>query len=124
MNEQWKKLLALLLSLALVLGLLPTLAAAAPVAEPEAEKPDSVYVYTEEDNARIENDVFAQIDSVKAETAKTLGGLEKMTEQDYIDLLPQVIRKIESSETYLPGTLQRNGNFVGWESTVGVPWWY
>ena len=103
MRKTTKRLFALLLVLAMIVSLLPTIASAR--FDGEADPTEPVYVYTEEDNAIIQNDVFAKIETVKAEAASQLGGIGKMTEQNYVDLVPQVIKAIESSETYVPGTL-------------------
>ena len=123
MSKYLKKLLSLLLVLVLVLGLFPTYAAAGEARKlPAAKKPD--YVFTEEDHAILQEDVFAKIDAVKAEAAATMGGIGKMTEQDYAAIEPAVIAAIKSSDTYLAGTLQQNGSFLVWETTVGLPCFY
>ena len=122
MKNNCKRLFAILMALALVIGLLPTFAAAAPLSEKEVK--EEAHVYTEEENALIENDVFASIDAVKAEAAQKLGGVAKMTEQDYINIESEVIEKILASDTYVPGTLQQNGNFLVWMTTVGIPCCY
>ena len=115
-----KKWISLFLALVLTLSLF-VLPVSARAALPEEE---AVYVYTEADNALLETDVFAAIDSVKADAAQVCGGIGKMTEQDYIDLVPQVIEAVKASATYVPGTLQANGNFLVWETTVGIPCCY
>ena len=113
-----KRFFAWLLCAALLLTVLPIPTRAAE----QAEEP--LYVYTEADNARLDADVFAAIESVKLGAARTCGGVEKMTEQDYIDLVPQIIEAVKASATYVPGTLQANGNFLVWETTVGIPCCY
>ena len=115
-----KRWIAFFLTLAMALSVL-AVPASARAAEPTEEP---IYVFTEEDNARIEQDVFAGIENVKTNAAKTCGGIGRMTEQDYVALIPQVIEVIENSETYVPGTLQQNGNFLVWQTTVGLPCCY
>ena len=117
-----KKIIALLLTLVMLLsmGILP--ASAESVKEPE--KTEEIYVYTEADNALLEQDVFAEIEQVKMDAAQTCGGLGRMTEEGYAALVPQVMEKVEASATYVPGTLQRNGNFLVWQTTVGIPCCY
>ena len=122
MSKNLKRLFALIMVLTMVVGLLPTFAMAQPIYGGEIDKP--VYVYTDEDNAAIENDVFTAIETVKGDAAQKKGGIEKLTEQDYINLIPQVIKKIESSDTYQPGTLQQNGNFLVWQTKIGMPCCY
>ena len=122
MQHSFKRLFALLLTLVMVVCLIPTAAFAASPSETDAA--EAVYVYTEADTEALNNDVFARIENVKAEAAEACGGIGRMTEQDYVDLVPQVIAAVESSETYVPGTLQQNGSFLVWETTVGLPCCY
>ena len=117
-----KRWIALILTLSMVLsfGILPA-AAETPKEVPTEAAP---YVYTEADNAAIEDDVFAGIEQIRQASAEIKGGVSHLTEQDYIALIPQVIKKIENSSTYVPGSLQQNGNFLVWETTVGIPCCY
>ena len=124
MKKTTKRLLAVLLAVVLVIGLLPSFALAGHRIDGEGKASESAYVFTEADHAVLQNDVFARIENVKAASAAQLGGIGRMTEQDYIDLVPQVISAIESSETYVPGTLRQNGFFLVWETTVGIPCCY
>ena len=112
----WKRNFALLLALVLLLGLLPMGSFAE--AQPE-EAADEPYVFTEEDNALIDNDVFALIADVEAEEIKPVRG-KTPTPEDYVKILPQVIEAIEASETYVEGSLVRNGNFIWWRTTNGM----
>ena len=113
-----KRFLALLLCTALLLTLFPLTVGAVQ----QEEKP--LYVYTEADNARLDEDVFAAIETVKQDAAKRCGGMDKMTEQDYRNLVPAVIEKIEASDTYIPGTLENREGFLFWQTTVGIPCCY
>ena len=121
MKKQFRHFWSILLTLAMVIGLLPVTASAA---GPERNIASLVHEYTDEENAAIEEDVFARIEAVKGEVAQTMGGVSRMTEADYINLIPAVIGAIESSETYVEGSLQQNGNFLVWETTVGIPCCY
>ena len=114
----FRKWLALLLVLCLTAGLLPT----ATTASASAADNDAPRVFTEADNAVLQADVFAKIDAVEAKAAKR--GPRRAparTEKDYNALVPQVIEAIESSDTYVEGTLQNNDGFLVWETTVGLP---
>ena len=115
-----KKLFAVLLAALMLLTVMPVMAF--PVFGTKgAEK---VHVYTDEENAILDNGVFAEIQEVKTAAATRAGGIEKMTESDYIALIPQVIKKITASDTYVEGTLQQNGSFLVWMTTVGIPCCY
>ena len=134
MKMTLKRLLSLFLVLAMVMCFFPVLSANAAentAKNDTADKNESKgptekleYVYTDEDNALIENDVFSRIGSVKTSAAQKMGGIEKMTETDYVRLLPEVIEAVKTSDTYVPGTLQQNGNMLIWETTVGIPCCY
>ncbi len=112
-----KRILCILLSLLLLLTLLP---AASLAAEEQPEQmPDESYVFTEEDYALVENDVFARITDLEAEELHPARGTPA-TPDDYVRILPQVIEAIESSETYVEGSLVRNGDFVWWRACNGL----
>ena len=121
MSKQFKRIFAILLVLTLVLSVMPSAFAAGTrmTGKANLDRP-----FTDADNEILNNDVFAKIDAVKANAASTMGGVGKMTERDYIAIVPQVIEAIESSETYVRGSLKKNGNFLVWETTTGMPCCY
>ena len=122
MKRFFKHLITLLLTLALILGATPVLSDAK--GGTPSKKFSSVHVFTEEENALLDSDVFAKIASVETEATQIMGGLQKMNEADFIRLIPNVRKAIESSDTYVKGSLQQNGSFLVWETTVGMPCCY
>ena len=122
--KQLKRLLALLLTLVMVLGLLPTMSFAAGERASGSARADKVF--TDADTAILDQDVFAKIAEVEANSsaAQLNGGVNRMTEADYIALVPQVVEAIKDSETYVDGSLQQNGSFLVWETTTGMPCCY
>ena len=124
MRRWLSRLSALLLTLVMLLGLMPTLAFGAGAGTDGKNDAEPIHVYTEEENALLDNGVFAEIQAVKDSTAVRMGGVGNMTEANYVSIIPQVISAIENSDTYVPGTLQRNGNFLVWQTTVGIPCCY
>ena len=122
MSKQFKRLFALLLVLAMVVGVLPTMASA--VGKVNPREIDTARPFGEEVNDILDDDVFAKIAQVENGAATRMGGISRMTEQDYVRIVPQVIEAIKDSETYVPGTLQQNGNFLVWETTTGMPCCY
>ena len=116
MRKQFKRLFALMLVLALVLSLMPTTFA---LSKASADRP-----LLDNANEILDADVFAKIADVEATAAKPMGGISRMTEADYVSLVPSVVTAIENSETYVPGTLQKNGNFLVWQTTTGMPCCY
>ena len=121
MRKWLSKLFALLLTLVILLGITPTLAFGAG-AEANGKNDEPIHVYTEEEHALLENGVFARIQTVKDTAATRKAGA--MTEADYVALIPQIVRAVENSDTFVPGSLQRNGNFLVWQTTVGIPCCY
>ena len=121
--RNWRsKLLALLLTMVMLLGLTPTLAFGADAATGTGSDP--IHVYTEEENAVLDNDVFTKIQAVKDAAAATMGGIGNMTETDYAAIVPQIVNAIKNSDTYVEGSLQQNGSFLVWQTTVGIPCCY
>ena len=123
MKKSFKCVMSLLLAVALLFGLLPTQAYAAGKKGNSSGK-EAVHLYTEEENALLENDVFAKINELEANTAQTMGGQANLAESDYIAMIPDVIAAIKSSETYVAGSLQQNGSFLVWQTTTGIPCCY
>ncbi len=122
MKRIFKHLITLLLTLLLILGATPILSDAKGSRLPKKFVSD--HVFTEAENALLDNDVFAKITALTEQAAQTMGGLQKMTEADFIRLIPDVRKAIESSDTYVKGTLQQKGYFLVWETTVGMPCCY
>ncbi len=118
MSKHFKRLMALLLTLVMILGAMGIDAGAA--GNKADARIDGAHVFTEAENALLENDVFALISSVQADTAQTMGGIGSLTEADYVSMVPSVIQAIKRSETYVEGTLQQNGNFLTWQTTTGI----
>ena len=122
MSKQFRRLMSLIRTLILTLGLAQNIASAA--GQKPSGEASAARVYTEADNALLENDVFAKISAVTADSAQPMGGVSKMTEANYIAMLPEVIDAIKGSKTYVAGSLQQNGNFLVWETTTGIPCCY
>ena len=114
-----RRWIAIILTLVMIVSAL-----AVPSFARETASEEKGYVFTEADNALLEEDVFQEIKTITQNTAQTCGGIGKMTEADYISMIPQVIEAVEGSDTYVPGSLQQNGNFLVWETTVGIPCCY
>ena len=122
MRKHFKRLLSLLLTFVMILGLSGITANAA--GNKADARIDGAHVYTEAENALLENDVFASISSLRSDAAQAAGGLSRLAEADYIRMVPDVISAIKSSATYVEGSLQQNGNFLVWQTTTGIPCCY
>ena len=114
-----KSALCTLLTLALLLDLLPAAAFSASDTGRSAAPDDGMYVFTEADNALIDEDVFALIAEVEDKTIVPRRG-KAPTPEDFVKILPQVIEAVEASETYVEGSLVRNGDFIWWRASNGM----
>ena len=119
MSKNLKRLMSVLMSFIILIGMTNIQANAALGTASRTTK--SNHVYTAAENALIDRDVFAKIMTVEVNAARPMGGISRLTEANYINMIPDVISAIESSETYVPGSLQRNGNFLVWQTTLGIP---
>ena len=119
MSKHLKKLLALILALAMITTMFPAVMAAEHFIEDEMDL-DKPYVYTQADFDELQTDVFASIENIKVEAAQKMGGIGVMKEADYASLIPQVIRAVESSSTYAKGTLEQHGNYLYWQTVKGI----
>ena len=96
-----KRFLALLLTLAMVLSLLPTAIAA----QPKEEKID------------LWEEIIKMEDQVTA--VRGANSLEAR-QAAYVEIEDQIIQLIESSENYVPDSLIRHGDFFFWDETDGT----
>ncbi|MBQ6662164.1 MAG: cell wall-binding repeat-containing protein, partial [Firmicutes bacterium] len=125
--KKWKRLLGILLPALLIAVLFPTVV----LAQGSEGDTDVPHAFTEEDDQILEDDVFALIREAEEDYAEDTDGdgakddepadVAALTEQDYIEMLPNIIAAIESSDTYVEGSLQQNGYFLTWETTTGMP---
>ncbi|MDO4415163.1 MAG: InlB B-repeat-containing protein [Erysipelotrichaceae bacterium] len=95
----------------------------------DAEPSSPERVFTDADCEALDNDVFAKIKNVQnevlAQKAEVQGhGAAVLSEAELIEAIPDVISAITSSDTYVQGSLQQNGNFLVWETTLGLPCCY
>ena len=124
MKKFFNRLVTLFLSL--LLGLLSINAAVS--AKGAGTSASSPRVFTDADSALLDNDVFAKIKGIQenalAEKVSVQGRSAALVEADMVNMIPDVINAIITSDTYVHGTLQQNGNFLVWQTTVGLPCCY
>ena len=117
-------MMALLLALLMIFGS-NSIASAGSINISGGNGGNGVHVYTDAEYLALDNDVFALIANVEAQATANLTSVNGTsyypTEADYIDMVPEVIEAIESSATYVEGTLQQNGNFLVWQTISGIP---
>ena len=97
-----KRLLALLLTLALMLSLLPSAIAAAPKAQ--------------------ERDIWDVISEIEAHAATRANAADADSlTAAYSGTVDEIIEAVTSSSSYVPGTLERHGDFFFWVDAKGDP---
>ena len=114
MKHTLKRLLAFLLTIGMVCGLLPTLA----FATDTEINPDPVPIAQEAYDA-VTADVWQNIETI--EDTKVIA--KRGTSADassYAAIIDDVIATVEASDTYVEGSINRNGDFFTWETTEGV----
>ena len=123
-----KRLISFVLTLLLILGLAPD----SVYAKKFTASTDEPYVYTAEDRAVLDREVFSRINDVIETARKRIGSEDELngakghsravlTEDDYVALIPEIIATVKSSDIYVEGSLQENGCFLSWETTLGMP---
>lgn len=106
-----KRLIAILL----VLALLPvpvTLAAQTETVVEDDVIPTRAY-------EAVNEDVWADIVALESSEIHAKRG-KNATQEDYAALADEVEEIVTASSTYVEGTLNRNGDFISWETTEGV----
>ncbi|MGM9553360.1 MAG: InlB B-repeat-containing protein, partial [Faecousia sp.] len=111
MKHTLKRLLAFLLTLAMVCGLLPTLAFAEEPTEASAE------LITAEDDALVQSDILDGIDAYFDESAKRSG---ERTLADYVAATDDVKALVMDSDTYVEGSIVERGDGFFWQTDTGI----
>ena len=123
MKNSFKRLTALLLVLLMIISS-GVSAFGSTLNRPGSIQERRDHVYTAEEYAALDEDVFGMIatveQSAQADMTAAYGESSYLQEADYIALVPDVIAVIEASDTYAEGTLQQNGNFLTWQTTSGI----
>ena len=111
MKHTLKRLLAFLLTLAMVCGLLPTLAFAEEPTEASAE------LITAEDDALVQSDILDDIDAYFVASAKRSG---ERTLADYVAATDDVKALVMASDTYVEGSIVERGDGFFWQTDTGI----
>ena len=113
MKKTIMKLMAILLTVAMLCSMLPAFASAAKV---ENETLQEISKKSEE---IINADVWSVIDSFEDENIVPTRG-RIVTAKDYAELSDEVEALVKQSDTYVEGSIVRNGDFFTWETTEGI----
>ena len=106
------KLLALILVAAMVCGMIPAFAFA-------AESETVSQEISKKAEAIIEADIWDKIDSFEKDNIIATRD-DPVSVQDYADLSDEIEALVKQSETYVEGSVVRNGDFFTWETTEGI----
>lgn len=99
------------LAILLIIAMLPIPASFAREAEPAVipeEAFDAVYA-----------DVWQEIEAIEAEQVLAKRG-RNVTASDYAAIVDDVIAAVEASDTFVDGSINRNGAFFTWRTTNGI----
>ena len=99
------------LAILLVIAMLPIQATFAREAEPTVIPEDAFDAVTA--------DVWEDIEAIEADEVVAVRG-KKATAADYAAIVDDVIAAVEASDTYVEGSINRNGDFFTWRTTEGV----
>ena len=116
MSNHFKRVLALLLTLVMVIGLLPTIALAAEEKEPESTD-EVVEVVTPEHEAELQADVFDDISTLLSGLNKRYSSLKR---EDFYEAADDVKEIVLASDTYVENSLVENGSGFYWQTTTGI----
>ena len=106
-----KKLISVLLLIAMMLSLLPTGVIAAKNEQSEEISAKAM--------ATINEDVWSVIDAYEDENIVAKRGA-KITANDYAKISYEIEELVKKTDTYVEGTINRNGDFFTWETTEGI----
>ena len=106
-----KRILAILLTIAMVCGVLPTLAFAEEPAEASAE------FITAEDDALVQSDILDDINAYFDASAKRSS---ERTLADYVAATDDVKALVMASDTYVDGSIVERGDGFFWQTDTGI----
>ena len=106
-----KRILAILLTIAMVCGALPTLAFAEEPTEASAE------LITAEDDALVQSDILDDIDAYFTASAKRSS---ERTLADYVAATDDVKALVMASDTYVDGSIVERGDGFFWQTDTGI----
>ena len=113
MKKTIMKIMAILLTVAMLCGMLPAFASAA---KADIAPAKGISKKAEE---RINEDVWTKIDAYEDENIVATRG-KVVSAQDYAELSYDIEALVKESDTYVEGTINRNGDFFTWETTEGI----
>ena len=106
------RLLAVLLTVAMLCGMLPVVASAQEPVEASKE-------ISKKSEAIIEADIWDKIESFEDDNIVATRG-DPITAADYAELSHEIEALVKQSETYVEDSIVRNGDFFTWETSEGI----
>ena len=111
MKKTITKLMAMLLVVAMICSMLPVFASAAKTEDQPKE-------ITKKSEDIINADVWSMIEDFEDDNIKPKRG--KITIGQYAEISDEIEALVKQSETYVEGSIVRNGDFFTWETTEGI----
>ena len=112
------KLLAILLTVAMLCSMLPVFASATD----EVKKNDNQEI-SKKSEAIIEADIWDKIEAFEKDNIIATRD-NPVDETDYAELSDEIEALVKQSETFVEGSINRNGDFFTWETSEGIPCCY
>ena len=106
-----KKFISILLLIAIIFGIVPFYSQAA-----KSEQPIEISAKAMK---KIKDDVWSVIDDYEDDNIKATRG-KKVTSADYAAITYEIEALVKQTETYVEGSIVRNGDFFTWETTEGI----
>ena len=113
MKKNIMKLMAIILTVAMLCSMFPTFASAAKVEEKQTQE------ISAKSEAIINADIWDKIDSFEDENIVATRG-KAVTVKNYAELSDEIEALVKQTDTYVEGSIVRNGDFFTWETTEGI----
>ncbi|MBR4308721.1 MAG: hypothetical protein IKT58_03905, partial [Oscillospiraceae bacterium] len=113
MKKNIMRLMAMILTVAMICSLLPVFASAA-----KTENQPVVEISKKSEEI-INADIWDKIDSYEDENIIPQRG-RAVTAEHYAELSYEIEALVKESDTYVEGSINRNGDFFTWETTEGI----
>ncbi len=112
MKNTVMRLLAVILTVAMLCSMLPAMASA----QETAEAPKEI---SKKSEAIIEADIWDKIESFENDNIIATRD-DPVSEDDYAELSDEIEALVKQSETFVEGSIVRNGDFFTWETSEGI----
>ena len=118
MNSHFRRILALLMTLVMILGLTPTFAAAGPASGAAEKTNETRQTEAEPIPMGSSDEVWEAIAALEEEKIVRVRGRAASADA-YAALVDEIIALVEASDSFREGSIERHGDFFYWVTTDG-----